>query len=127
MTGKIKKVLQGFAVLALAAIFIALGLDPVVRFLERKFKLMETVAREQGIELAWTQVDAEGEAGAGQCKRQAVAVEMQAVAFETPALAPNRSTRAIETSALAARRSRHEHVIAVAGRCCRLWKVAIQV
>lgn len=32
--------------------------------LERKFKLMEAVAREQGIELAWTQVDAEGEAGA---------------------------------------------------------------
>ena len=32
--------------------------------LERKFKLMETVAKEQGIELAWTQVDVEGEAGA---------------------------------------------------------------
>ncbi|MBL8311646.1 MAG: cobaltochelatase subunit CobN [Burkholderiales bacterium] len=32
--------------------------------LERKFKLMETVAKSHGIELAWTQVDAEGEAGA---------------------------------------------------------------
>ena len=32
--------------------------------LERKFQLMEAVARAQGIELAWTQVDAEGEAGA---------------------------------------------------------------
>ena len=31
--------------------------------LERKFKLMEEVARAQGVELAWTQVDREGEAG----------------------------------------------------------------
>ena len=31
--------------------------------LERKFKLMEAVAKEQGIELGWTQVDVEGEAG----------------------------------------------------------------
>ena len=31
--------------------------------LERKFKMMEEVARAQGVELAWTQVDAEGEAG----------------------------------------------------------------
>ena len=32
--------------------------------LERKFKLMEDAARKQGIELAWTQVDREGEDGA---------------------------------------------------------------
>ncbi|WP_396957150.1 cobaltochelatase subunit CobN [Nitrosomonas sp.] len=31
--------------------------------LERKFKLMETAAREHGLELAWTQVDREGKAG----------------------------------------------------------------
>ena len=31
--------------------------------LERKFALLETAARAQGIELAWTQVDAEGAAG----------------------------------------------------------------
>jgi cobaltochelatase CobN len=31
--------------------------------LERKFKLMEESARKQGIDLAWTQVDREGEAG----------------------------------------------------------------
>ncbi|GAB3539798.1 cobaltochelatase subunit CobN [Noviherbaspirillum agri] len=31
--------------------------------LERKFRLMEAVAKEQGITLAWTQVDAEGESG----------------------------------------------------------------
>src|SRR3990167_988282 len=31
--------------------------------LERKFKLMQEAARAQGVELAWTQVDAEGEKG----------------------------------------------------------------
>ena len=31
--------------------------------LERKFKLMEETARKQGVDLAWTQVDREGEAG----------------------------------------------------------------
>ena len=46
----------------------AIAADKVAIFstkfvLERKFKLMEVVAKEQGVELAWTQVDAEGEAG----------------------------------------------------------------
>ena len=31
--------------------------------LERKFQLMQEAARSQGVELAWTQVDAEGEKG----------------------------------------------------------------
>ena len=56
-----------YFVLALTSLH-SLAADKVAIFstkfvLERKFKLMEAVAKEQGVELAWTQVDVEGEAG----------------------------------------------------------------
>lgn len=47
--------------LALAADRIAVVSTRMV--LERKFSLLESAARTQGVELAWTQVDVEGEAG----------------------------------------------------------------
>jgi len=53
--------LGGLPVAAAAVTKVALVSTRMV--LERKFALMQAAARTQGIELAWTQVDAEGEAG----------------------------------------------------------------
>src|SRR5690606_25689353 len=53
--------LTGFGAAASATDRIALISTRMV--LERKFTLMEAAARAHGVELAWTQVDAEGEAG----------------------------------------------------------------
>jgi cobaltochelatase CobN len=53
--------LTGFGAAASATDRIALISTRMV--LERKFTLMEAAARSQGVELAWTQVDAEGELG----------------------------------------------------------------
>ncbi|NUN63028.1 MAG: cobaltochelatase subunit CobN [Burkholderiaceae bacterium] len=51
------------ALVAPAAAVDKVALISSTMVLERKFKLMQEAARAQGVELAWTQVDAEGEKG----------------------------------------------------------------
>jgi cobaltochelatase CobN len=60
-----KRLLMAFAcvVLAQAAWAEKVAVLSTQFVLERKFKLMEETARKQGVDLAWTQVDREGEAG----------------------------------------------------------------
>ena len=68
--------------------------------LERKFKLMEAVAREQGIELVWTQVDAEGEAGVKRVLTGARIVLLDAPRSDDTALINSVAGKPLRESAL---------------------------
>ncbi|MFI3220352.1 MAG: cobaltochelatase subunit CobN, partial [Methylococcales bacterium] len=83
-----------------AAAQVKIGILSTQFVLEQKFKLMEQAAKKQGVELAWTQVDRDGEAGVKRVMENATMVIIDAPRNEDITLIERVSAGAMTNNAL---------------------------